>query len=106
MHVDVLRVDPEDLCRHVGEDGIRSLADVGGAAENGDAAAAVSAGDDARVRHVVPVDRRAGAREVRGAGDADSLLGTPPDAPAEPIPFLAPASALADLVDAFSRPHL
>src|SRR5439155_16902390 len=103
MHVDVLRVDPEDLCRHVGEDGIRSLADVGGAAENGDAAAAVSAGDHARVGHVVPVDRRAGAREVRGADDADVLFGIPPEAPAEPSAFLAPACGLDDLVDALSE---
>ena len=51
---------------------VGSLADFGGAAEDRDAAAAIELQLHAGVRHVVPVDRQAGARQVRRAGQADA----------------------------------
>ena len=58
---------PSTSADEVGQDRVRALADVGGAAEHGHQPAAIGADDDAGVRHVVPVDRRARARQVRRA---------------------------------------
>jgi len=46
------------------------LADFGGAAENGDTAAAVEFQLHAGMGHLVPVDGEAGSSEIGGAGDA------------------------------------
>ena len=48
------------------------MTDLGGAAERGDAAAAIEFQLHAGMRHVVPVNRQAGAGEIRRAGDADA----------------------------------
>ena len=63
---------PSTSATHVDQHIVRSLADLGRAAEHGDAAAAIELQLHARVRHVVPVDRQAGAGEIRRAGEADA----------------------------------
>ena len=72
-HVD--RVDAQHLRHARHQHVVGSLADLGRAAERGDAAAAIELQLDAGVRHVVPVDRQAGAGEVRRAGEADPAAG-------------------------------
>ena len=80
---DVGEGDAEHLGHHRRQHAVRALADLGLAAEDGDAAGAVELEHHARLRHVVPVDRQAGAAEIRAAGEA------------EPAPFREPAVALA-----------
>ena len=111
MHVDVLRLDAEHLRGQVGEDGVRALTDVGGAAEDGDAAAAIGPSDDARMRHVVPVDRGPGAGEIGGARDSQAAsLRRAPRRPVGPCghtvarALVAPARGFDDLVDALAEP--
>src|SRR2546427_379460 len=81
----VVREDPEDVGNHEGEEGVRPLADVGRAAEDGHPAAPVDLDHDAGVRHVVPVDGQARPREIRGRREAD-----PP--PGWELPGLLPPS--------------
>ena len=69
---DVDRIDAQHLGHARDQHVVGALADLGGAAERGDAAAAIELQLHARVRHVVPVDRQAGAGEVRRAGEADA----------------------------------
>ena len=113
MDVHVFRIEPQHLGHEIGEDRVGALADIGGAAEHGDAAAAVGAQHDAGVRHAVPVDRRARPGHVRRARDADA-------APAPRLPewlgrlhlrggaiarrLVAPAGGLDHLVDALAEP--
>ena len=68
----VERIDAEHLRHHRHQHVVRSLADLGGAAEHGDAAAAIQLQLHAGVRQVVPVDRQAGAGEIRRAREADA----------------------------------
>src|SRR5262249_38081927 len=59
---DVVRIDAQYFGNARHQDIVGALTDFGGAAERGDAAAAIELELYARVRHVVPVDREAGAR--------------------------------------------
>ena len=96
---DVERIDAEDFGDDVGEDRIRSLSDFRRAAEHRDAAAPVAFQLHARMRHVVPVDRQAGARDVARAGEPDA---TPFGQLTE---FLLPLRSLDDFVDALAETH-
>ena len=69
---DVEGIDAQDLRHDRREDRVGALADVGRAAEDGHAAAAVELQLDARLRHRVPVDRQARAAEVGRAGEAQA----------------------------------
>ena len=68
MHV--LGQDAELLGRHGGEHHVRPLPDLGRAARDRHAAAAIERDDRSRVRHVVPVDGEARAGDVRAPGEA------------------------------------
>ena len=93
------RLDAEHLGHDVGEDRVRALADVGGPARDGDAAAPVRVHHHPRVRHVVPVDGEPRARHVGRAGDAD-----PP--PGGSLPrLLVPAGRFHHPVDALGEPR-
>ena len=83
--VHVRDFDPELFRHDVGEDRIRSLADVGRAAESGDAAAAIELELHAAVRELVPVDGKARAGDVARGGEADA-------ASAAKLPVLLPNS--------------
>ena len=63
---------PSISATHADQHIVGSLADLGGAAEGGDAAAAIELELHAGMRHVVVVNRQAGAGEIRRAGDADA----------------------------------
>ena len=93
----VERIDAEHLRHHRHQHIVRSLTDLGGAAEHGDAAAAIELELHAGVRQVVPVDRQAGAGEIRRARE--------PDAAAERqlAELLAPARSLDDALDALGE---
>ena len=73
------------------------MPDFGGAAEGRDAAASIEFELHARVRHVVPVNRQAGARQIRRAGEADTLAHRQP---AEPC---APVGSVGDTADALGK---
>src|SRR5262249_47959226 len=95
----VERLEAEDLGDARGEDVVAPLADLGRAAERRHLARTVEPELDARVRHVVPVDRKAGAAEIRRAGE-------PEPAPERQLPAARlPARALDDLVDAGAEVH-
>ena len=95
---DVLGLDAENLGDQIGQDRVRALADIRGTGEHGHEPAPVGAHDDARVRHVVPVDGRARPRHVRRARDADAA--SRGQAPA----LLTPARGLDHPVDALAEP--
>src|SRR5439155_1917463 len=90
----VVRIDPKDLCDARHQHVVRSLADLGGAAEGGDAAAAIQLELHAGMRHVVPVDRQARSRQIRRAGEADASTGR------ELSELVRPARGAHDAVDA------
>ncbi len=71
----VERIDAENLGDAGHQHIVRSLADFRRAAEGRDAAAAIELQLHAGVRHVVPVDRQAGAREIGRAGQAEAAAG-------------------------------
>jgi len=96
---DVERIDAQHFGNDVGEDRIGSLPDLRRAAEHRDAAAAVAFQLHARMRHVVPVDRQAGARDVARAREADT-------APLRQLAeFLLPVRSCNHFRDAFAEPH-
>ncbi len=66
----MLERDTELLRRDVRHHGVAPLPDLAGAAEDGDPPGAVDLHLDARLGHLVRVDRVVRARDVRGAGDA------------------------------------
>ena len=63
---------PSTSATHRHQHVVRALADLGRAAERGDAAAAIELQLHAGVRQVVPVDRQARAGEIRRARQADA----------------------------------
>src|SRR5256885_4037090 len=95
----VERIDAQDFGDDVGQDRVRTLADLRGPAEDRDAAAAIASQLHARVRHVVPVNREPGARDVARARE--------PHAPSVwQLPELSlPAGSLDDLLDALPQAH-
>ena len=68
--LDVFEVYAEYLGDDRGEDVVRALADVDGAAQERDSAIAIELELDLRVRHVVPVDRGARPAQVGADGEA------------------------------------
>ena len=82
---DVERLDAEDLRHASDEHVVRSLADLGRAAERRHAAAAIQLELDGGVRHVVPVNRQARAREVRRAGQSQTAARS--ELPVSGLPF-------------------
>ena len=70
---DVERLDAEDLGDDVDQHVVRSLADFGGAAKNGHAAAAVELQLDAGMRELVPVNRQPRPRQVGRASETQAL---------------------------------
>src|SRR5882762_2101982 len=96
---DIERIDTEHFGDDVREDRIRALPDLRRAAEHRDAAAAVALQLDARMRHVVPVDRQAGARDVARAREPNAA------ALGQLAEFLLPPRPLDYLLDAFAEAH-
>src|SRR5882762_9823460 len=80
-----------------GEQRVRALADVGGAAEHGGAAAAIELELHARLGHLVRVDAVVGAADVHAAGDPD------PAAVRQAPELLAPARGALDRVQALRK---
>ncbi len=95
---DVGQVDAQRLGDHGGEHRVRALADLRFAAVDGDPARTVEQQLDSRLRHVVPVDRQAGAAQVGAAGEAQ------PAALGQLAVALAPATAVDHRFDALAQP--
>ena len=93
----VERIDAEHLRHHPDQHIVRSLADLGGAAEHGDAAAAIELQLHAGVRQVVPVDRQARAGQIRRAREADAA------AERQLAELVLPVRSLDDLADALGQ---
>src|SRR6267378_2380131 len=69
---DVEGIDAKNFGDDSCQDIVGALADLRGAAENGDAAAAVELELDPGLRHFVPIDGKSRARQVSGTGDSDT----------------------------------
>ena len=94
---DVDWIDAEDF-RHAGDqDIVRALTDFGGAAERGDAAAAIELQLHAGMRHVVPVDREPCARQIRRTGQSDAA------SERQPAMLRRPVGRARDAADAFGE---
>ena len=98
-HGDLEGIDAQHFGDDVGEHRVGALADFRRATEDRHSPAAVAAQLHARMRHVVPIDRQAGARDVAGAREPDAAtLG-------ELAELLLPARACDDLLDARAEAH-
>src|SRR5713226_5393851 len=93
----VKRVDAQHLGDDSGENIIGALADLRRAAENTNAAAAIEFELNSRVRHFVPVDRKPGAGQIGGAGQAHTT------ALRESAEFLFPAGDFDDAANALGK---
>ena len=96
---DIVGIDPEHLRDHLGENGVGALTDVDFAAEDRDTAAPVQPDLHPGMRHVVPVDRQAGAAEIGRARQADPL------AARQAAELLLPLRSLDHRPDALSEAH-
>ncbi len=85
LQAQIAELEAEDLRDHRRQYRVGALTDFGLTAEDGDAASTIDVQRDARLRHVVPVDRQSCAAEVAAAGEAE----------AAPWGELAPALAVA-----------
>src|SRR5262249_36910112 len=71
-YANVQRVDSQNLADNVRQNRIRSLTDVRAAAKHRDQARTIQFQLHARLRHVVPVNRKSGSREIAATGKADT----------------------------------
>src|ERR1700676_125687 len=97
VRANVEGVEAQNFGDDGGEDIVRSLADFAGAGENGDAAAAVDLELHCGLRHFVPIDGKARAGQIGGAGQSDAA------AFRELAEFVAPAGGLDDAANAFGE---
>src|SRR2546425_2924780 len=92
---DVEGADPQNFGDDSRQDIVGALSDLRGAAENGDATAAVELELHSGLRHFVPINGKSCAREIGGTGKSDTAaFGQFPE-------FLFPIGGFYDAANAF-----
>src|SRR5258708_38545716 len=91
------RIAMQTLRGDLAEQGIDALADIGGAAEDGDAAGSIELHQYPALRHFIRIDGISGAADVHRARDAEAAAR--PQLPAA----LLPARRLLDELEAFQE---